>query len=81
MFYRFAAYNSPTFYGWTQFPAVAAAELAHLNKGREINVYSVEEMGTDETVDPALAHAVAHDDMCINDDTRLDDYADGAASE
>lgn len=44
MWYKFAAYNQHTYYGWTQDPAVAQTALEWLNRDREINVYSLETM-------------------------------------
>lgn len=48
MWDRYDAYNQETLYGWTSNEAVAEAALAWINRGREINVYSMTCLGDDE---------------------------------
>jgi hypothetical protein len=79
MWYKFTAFNSETRYGWTPIPAVADAALAWLNKGREINVYSVVSIGGDENeTDGATIKLADRDDLICIDDTSVDDFSDDA---
>lgn len=76
MWYQFKAWNSNTLYGYTDSQAVVAAVLEHLNRSREINVYSATELTDAE----ALALGVDDDysGAICTQDTTVSDYADEA---
>lgn len=81
MWYKLTAYNQETRYGWTQDPAVAQAALEWLNKGREINVYSLEALGDDTDEFDIYGNGEKHNLAYRNDhlftaDTSPEDFED-----
>lgn len=47
MWYKFTTFNQEARYGWTEDRNVAEAALEWLNKGREVGVYGMTELGED----------------------------------
>lgn len=75
--YKFTAYNAPTFYGYSDThdrAAIAAAYLERLNRSREINVYAMEVLSGDaDQWDENIARAMRNDDIAFGSDTTLHD--------
>lgn len=79
--YRFTAFNSPRLYGYSDRrdrDTIAAAQLELLNKGREINLYSMEVLPGDAAeTDDDVKRADTHGDVVFSSDTTLDDIGQG----
>ena len=79
MWYKITAYNTEARYGWTDDPAVAQAALDWLNKGREVNVYSLEALGDDTDEFDLYGDGEKHNledrnDHLFTADTRVEDF-------
>mgnify|MGYP000901278934 CR=1 FL=1 len=77
MWYKFTAYNSETLYGWTTDPAVAQAAEDRLNRGKEVNLYAMEELSdSDDESDGRDCPLRDRDTFIFTGDTTVADYED-----
>lgn len=73
MWYILEAYNQPMYFGWTDNADVAEAALTALNRGRDINLYSLHP-ATPEDVDEH--NFDNRDDFYFCQDTSVSDFED-----